>query len=57
MNNINVDKNLCSVCGKKGSVGNSVSHSQHKTKRMILPNIQKNHGILICTRCLKTEAK
>ncbi len=31
----------CSLTGKKGLVGNSVSHSQRKTKRVQQPNLIK----------------
>ena len=31
----------CSLTGVKGLVGNSVSHSQRKTKRVQLPNLIK----------------
>ena len=31
----------CSLTGKKGLVGNKVSHSQHKTKRVQQPNLIK----------------
>lgn len=32
---------VCQVTGKKRMVGNSVSHSQRKTKRVQLPNLVK----------------
>ncbi|MBU3745277.1 MAG: 50S ribosomal protein L28 [Sediminibacterium sp.] len=32
---------VCQVTGKKPIVGNSVSHSNIKTKRRFLPNLQK----------------
>jgi large subunit ribosomal protein L28 len=31
----------CSLTGKRGLVGNKVSHSQHKTKRVQQPNLIK----------------
>ena len=31
---------VCEICGKKPGFGNSVSHSNRKTKRRFLPNIQ-----------------
>ena len=31
----------CSLTGVKGLVGNSISHSQHKTKRVQQPNLIK----------------
>jgi len=37
------DKNVasCRVCGKKKTVGNNVSHANNKTKRQLLPNLQR----------------
>ncbi|TAG11382.1 MAG: 50S ribosomal protein L28 [Sphingobacteriia bacterium] len=32
---------VCQITGKKPIVGNSVSHSNIKTKRRFLPNLQK----------------
>lgn len=32
---------VCQVTGKKPIIGNSVSHSNIKTKRRFLPNLQK----------------
>jgi large subunit ribosomal protein L28 len=51
----------CFVCGKKPAVGNCVSHSNRKTKRKWLPNLQKvkilvegkAHREYVCTKCLK----
>lgn len=31
---------ICQITGKKMMVGNSVSHSNHKTKRKFYPNLQ-----------------
>jgi large subunit ribosomal protein L28 len=51
----------CFVC-KKGSIsGNRVSHSNRKTKRIWLPNLQKIRIIYkgtelreyVCTKCMK----
>lgn len=55
----------CEICGKTPSFGNSVSHSNLKTKRMWRPNIQKvtifrdgqPRRIQVCTRCLRTLNK
>jgi len=52
----------CDVCGKKPLTGNNISHSNIKTKKRSLPNIQKIKaeidGVLkkinICTRCIRT---
>lgn len=32
---------VCEITGKKGMVGHKVSHSNIKTKRKFLPNLQK----------------
>lgn len=53
---------ICSVCGKRPIVGNNVSHSHRKTKRLWKPNLQKirvleSGRILrknVCTRCIRT---
>lgn len=52
----------CYACGKKRSVGNNVSHANNKTKRQILPNLQRARiqtdagakRAYVCTRCLRT---
>lgn len=52
----------CYVCGKGRTVGNNVSHAHNKTKRQVLPNIQrmkiKDGGstkrAYVCTRCLRS---
>ncbi|MCU0641395.1 MAG: 50S ribosomal protein L28 [Candidatus Margulisbacteria bacterium] len=51
----------CFICDKKPVVGNSVSHSNRKTKRRWLPNLQKVQILVkgkklkeyVCTKCLK----
>ncbi|MDR0788926.1 MAG: 50S ribosomal protein L28 [Bifidobacteriaceae bacterium] len=51
----------CSVCGKKPSFGNNVSHSQVKTRRRWNPNIQSVRAVVsgtpkkvkACTSCIK----
>lgn len=53
----------CSICGKKRSIGNNVSHANNKTKRVLMPNIQRikiatEHGTkksYVCTRCLRSK--
>ncbi len=53
---------VCNVCGKKRVVGNNVSHANNKTKRVIMPNIQRirivtDSGIKrthVCTRCIRS---
>ena len=54
----------CHVCGKKRSVGNNVSHANNRTKRQILPNLQRTKidekgapmHVHVCTRCLRSKA-
>lgn len=53
----------CQVCGKKKTVGNNVSHANNKTKRIILPNIQRIRIVAdgvtkranVCTRCIRSN--
>jgi large subunit ribosomal protein L28 len=52
----------CQVCGKGRTVGNNVSHANNRTKRQVLPNLQKTRvvqngrtqRIYVCTRCLRS---
>lgn len=55
----------CEVCGKKPQVGNWVSHSNVKTKRRFMPNLQSvRHQfpdghvkvLNVCTRCIRSGA-
>lgn len=53
----------CEVCGKGRTVGNNVSHANNRTKKIILPNIQRavitidgrTKRSYVCTRCLRTS--
>lgn len=54
----------CSVCGKKKTVGNNVSHANNKTKRILMPNIQRIRIVTdsggtkrayVCTRCIRSK--
>ena len=53
----------CAVCGKKKIIGHNVSHANNKTKREIMPNLQRlrvitNNGVkrlYVCTRCLRSN--
>jgi large subunit ribosomal protein L28 len=53
----------CVVCGKTRTVGQNVSHANNKTKRVILPNIQRiristKSGVrreYVCTRCIRSN--
>lgn len=52
----------CQVCGKGKVVGQNVSHANNRTKRKVLPNLQRMKIIhegrprraYVCTRCLRT---
>lgn len=52
----------CEICGKTIHVGNNVSHSNRKTKKVWYPNLQKvkvlkggkSKRMLVCTTCLKS---
>ena len=53
----------CAFCGKKPQVGNSVSHSNIKTKRRFNPNLQhvrhqfpdgRVATVTVCTRCIRS---
>jgi len=52
----------CYICGKQKVTGNNVSHANNKTKRVLMPNLQRmrihtEKGIKrlpVCTRCLRS---
>lgn len=53
---------VCDICGKRPGFGNNVSHSQRRTRRTWLPNIQTvrapagggtSRRVRVCTSCLK----
>jgi large subunit ribosomal protein L28 len=52
---------VCELCGKGKQIGHNVSHSNIKTKRQWLPNLQtvkvvKNgttQKARLCTKCIK----
>ncbi|MBI5489923.1 MAG: 50S ribosomal protein L28 [Deltaproteobacteria bacterium] len=52
----------CEICGKGRMVGNRVSHSNRKTKRVQRPNTQvlrarvdgKVQRVRVCTRCIRS---
>ena len=52
----------CIACGKKKTIGNNVSHANNRTKRQIMPNLQRtristDNGVkraYVCTRCLRS---
>lgn len=55
----------CDICGKGVAYGHNVSHSNRKTNRRFLPNVQKTliqvngvrRRIDACTRCIRTLRK
>jgi ribosomal protein L28 len=44
----------CRLCGKGPQMAFNRPKSQHKTNRVVLPNLQKWNGFYICNRCRKT---
>ena len=54
--------NVCEICGKRRMVGNKVSHSNRKSKRVQQPNIQSVRVVKggstvrmrVCTRCIRS---
>ncbi|HEX4461148.1 MAG TPA: 50S ribosomal protein L28 [Polyangia bacterium] len=54
--------NTCEICSKGRLVGNKVSHSNIKTKKVQHPNIQRVRALVdgapvrlrVCTRCLRS---
>lgn len=55
--------NICAVCGKRSSVGHTVSKANNKTKRVFRPNLQRvrvrvgglAQRLRVCTSCLKAN--
>jgi len=55
----------CEICGKGVVFGHNVSHSNRKTNRRWLPNVQKTSVLVrgvprrinACTRCIRTLRK
>jgi large subunit ribosomal protein L28 len=64
-NSSNTMAQRCAICGKGPQYGHNVSHSKVRTKRRFMPNLHKarvavngrTQTALICTRCLRTQAK
>jgi large subunit ribosomal protein L28 len=56
---------VCQLCGKGVQSGHNVSHSQRKTKRKWIPNLQyrtmeidgEKTRIRICAKCLRNQSK
>ena len=52
----------CYACGKNKTTGNNVSHAINRTKRQIMPNLQRTRiqteagakRAYVCTRCLRS---
>lgn len=52
----------CFICGKTRTAANNVSHANNRTKRQVLPNLQRTRIATdsgtkreyICTRCLRS---
>ncbi len=50
----------CAICGKRPAFGHSVSHSEHRTRRVFAPNLQRVRVLVdgaprrlrVCTTCL-----
>jgi large subunit ribosomal protein L28 len=57
--------NRCELCSKGVAYGHNVSHSNRKTNRRWLPNVQKTMVVVngvqrrvhACTRCIRTLRK
>lgn len=55
----------CDVCGRKPMYGHKVSHSNRKTNRRFMLNLQRRRlelngemrNVNVCTRCLRTMVK
>lgn len=55
----------CDVCGRRPQYGNRVSHSNRKTHRRFMLNLQHRRlmidgamrNVKICTRCLRNQVK
>ena len=55
----------CQLCGKGAAYGHNVSHSNRKTNRRWLPNVQRTlvvvngcpKRVYACTRCIRTLRK
>ena len=54
---------VCEICGKKPASGHNVSHSNRRTKRRWLPNLQYVRAITkegvkrirVCTTCIRSN--
>jgi large subunit ribosomal protein L28 len=65
--NLYIMSKVCQLTGKRPIVGNNVSHSNRKTKRRFLPNLQKKRFFIpetdqwvtlkVCTSAMRTISK
>jgi len=56
--------NICVICEKRPSVGNTVSHANNRHKRLLFPNVHvmrfkyrgqtSVHRGSVCTKCVKS---
>jgi len=52
-----ISKTKCEICGKGDTVSYNRPKSLHGTARIVRANLQEYNKKLICTRCLRTQAK
>ncbi len=50
-------KDICAICAKTPQMGMNRPHSQHTTKKVIRPNLNRWAGLSICARCRKAMSK
>ncbi len=50
-------RDFCVVCEKGPQMAMNRPHSQHKTKKMIRPNLGKWNGMMVCASCRKSLSK
>lgn len=48
---------VCDLSGTRSQVVNNKPKSQHKTKRLVHPNLQKWNGLIITNRTRRTLKK
>lgn len=51
----NQQTKICQICGKGPQASYNRPHSLHKTKRVVLPNLQKINNQWVCTNCSKSN--
>lgn len=54
---LRIPQQICAECGRMATTGFNRPHSLHRTKRLILLNLQRHMGRLVCTRCLRNLRK